>query len=174
MKKKEYDAFLIYPETCPYDYEDMIEFLGDLGYKMVISPLHNMEEEKEHYHCLLYNSTGKQRNTIVKELKDFGVTYVKYIYDPMQYIKYMNHETEEAIKDGKYHYKERPREINGGIQNEKKSSTFKTILEFAKENECYSIKKLITKAYEKDEKLAENILSLSTTQYNILKEIITY
>ena len=51
-------AFIIYPDSCGYDYVGMLEKLSNLGVPCAVSPLHIpsknsvevQNEKKEHYH----------------------------------------------------------------------------------------------------------------------------
>lgn len=72
--KKRYWTFVLYPESAPGDWKDVLQ---RTGLEIAISPLHdkdkdpNGEIKKSHYHIILcYNSptTGKNVKTLVDEL----------------------------------------------------------------------------------------------------------
>ena len=48
-------AFIVYPESCRFQYVGMVQYIQRLGVSCAISPLHSPdnEDKKEHYHVLL-------------------------------------------------------------------------------------------------------------------------
>jgi len=100
-------AFVLYPDSCAYDYVDMIKRLDCLKIPMAISPLHipakntgEHNELKEHYHCLIYFD-GVKKEKDLKKLIDFSSSK----YD-MQYFDWALLVDKDNIskKKGKYPY----------------------------------------------------------------------
>lgn len=93
--KKRYWAFVLYPESAPKDWEELLQ---KLGVTCAVSPLHdrdlnaNNEIKKEHYHIILAYSGPTTFNNVKKLTVD---TLNGTIPQPLEHVKgyyrYLSH-----------------------------------------------------------------------------------
>ena len=96
-KKHEYFDFIIYPESAP---EDFLEILKKSHAPFVLSPLHNGDEEngKPHFHCMYKHGGPIKLSTAISFLKpiviDTGIAangYMESTFHPHGYMRYLLH-----------------------------------------------------------------------------------
>lgn len=118
-------AFILYPESLPEDWADLLE---SLGIPMAVSPLHDKDPrevknvfdlsdeetdllnrgmlfKKAHYH-VMYNAPNPVtvegvRNKIKRKLGDNVLSHVEIVDNVEGYYKYLTHESSDAIKKNK-------------------------------------------------------------------------
>lgn len=118
-------AFILYPESLPEDWADLLE---SLGIPMAVSPLHDKDPrevknvfelsdeetdllnrgmlfKKAHYH-VMYSApnpvtTDGVRNKIKRKLGDNVLSHVEIVDNVEGYYKYLTHESSDAIKKNK-------------------------------------------------------------------------
>lgn len=95
--KGRYWGFIIYPESNP----DFIEQSGESFLPLIISPLHDKDGVKPHYHCLLAYDGGVALSTVLKDVHLWGVSHVEPIRSKKAYIRYMTHDGTNKAKYNK-------------------------------------------------------------------------
>lgn len=171
--KKRYWTFVLYPESAPGDWRDILQ---RTGLEIAISPLHdkdkdpNGEIKKSHYHIILcYNSptTGKNVKTLVDELSQpipLPIDSVRGLY------RYFTHKD----NPDKYQYDEREIiSLNGfNIRDYADlSSTDKTkikleLTKFIQESEILEYSDFMDKVIELGKPDYFFIASTNTTYFN--------
>lgn len=154
----------------------MIEFLEDTGYDMLVSPLHDKDDTKPHYHVILNNKGGKQRKTIVKEFAEFGVTYCIALVAPGKAKEYLTHSNERAKEEGKHEYDiNSVTVINNGIcidmDDSRNISDFKALIQKSDELGCYHFNDFVYSVIADGmDELCNKLIHLSPVQVTIMKE----
>lgn len=118
-EKARYFTFLIYPESSPKNFKELLE---QLDRPIAISPLHDKDlnkskvfkatgekYKKAHYHCIYVASNPvtaeSVRNKLKRLLGDDSVALVQIVKTSVENIyKYLTHESEDAIKKNKHVY----------------------------------------------------------------------
>lgn len=121
-------AFIIYPESIPYDWEERLE---KLGVPMAVSPLHDMDEterkfedmterekeiiksgkkiyKKAHYHVLYIArnpvTAESVRIKIKRALGKESISHIEIVDSVEYYYQYLTHESSDSIKKNKHKY----------------------------------------------------------------------
>ena len=76
-------AFLVYPDSCKFNYVEMVKYLNRLNISMAISPLHcpDVDTKKEHYHILITFDGVKSLESL-ENLQD-SETMNNYDFQPL-------------------------------------------------------------------------------------------
>lgn len=94
MEKERYWTFIVYPESLP---EDWKEILQQTGLQIAISPLHNKdlnadgEIKKPHYHILLFFNGPTTYSRVEKITKMVNGTIPKRVISAIGMIRYLTH-----------------------------------------------------------------------------------
>lgn len=115
--KARYFAFLLYPDSLP---ENWLELLEDLGVPMAVSPLHDRDVseierdtgdivyKKAHWHVIYIANNNVTANSVRKKLKrklgDKAVSLVKICDNVVNYYQYLTHESKDAKAKNKTIY----------------------------------------------------------------------
>lgn len=171
--KKRYWSFLLYPESAPQNWRDILQMTG---LQIAISPLHDKDEnptgekKKPHYHILLcYNNTttGRAVKALVDELNQpmpMPVDSVRGLY------RYFVHKDNPE----KYQYDEKDiTTINGfniaefsELTVTDKSKIKVELIKFIKEQQIYEYSDFIDKVIELDKDDYTLIAMTSTIFFN--------
>ena len=171
--KKRYWTFVLYPESAPVDWRDILQ---GTGLEIAISPLHdkdkdpNGEIKKPHYHIILcYNSptTGKNVKTLVDELSQpipLPIDSVRGLY------RYFTHKD----NPDKYQYDEREiTSLNGfnirdyaDLSSADKTKIKLELTKFIQESEIMEYSDFMDKVIELDKPDYFFIASTNTTYFN--------
>lgn len=95
MKKERYWTFILYPESAPLNWK---EILQETGLQIAISPLHNEDmnpdgtPKKEHYHIFLMFNGPTTYNRVEEITKEVNATIPKRVMSPIGMIRYLTHE----------------------------------------------------------------------------------
>lgn len=114
MKKKRNWAFILYPESAPVDWKDL---LCSTGIPFAVSPLHNKDinsdgtKKKDHYHIIL-SFDGPTTYNNVKELTDsLNQPIPQPIESVRGYYRYLTHKDNAE----KYQYSENEIQVCNGF-----------------------------------------------------------
>ena len=113
MEKERYWTFIMYPDSRPEDWE---EILQETGLQIGISPLHNKDknadetQKKEHYHVLLVFNGPTTYSRVEKITKLINGTIPKRVISPIGMVRYFTHE--DNPEKAQYN-KEEIKSING-------------------------------------------------------------
>lgn len=106
MEKSRYWTFILYPESAPENWKDIIQ---ETGLKSCISPLHDKDTnpdgsiKKAHYHIMLCWDTGTTTYNNVKKICDLvNATIPKRVLSVVGMYRYFIH----TDNPEKYQYKE--------------------------------------------------------------------
>ena len=149
-EKVRYWTFILYPESAPEDWRDILQ---SLGLEFGISPLHDKdinptgEVKKAHYHILMCYNGPTTYNRALSICKMVNATIPQRVYSPKGIIRYFTHQDNPE----KYQYnKEDITTLNGlDISNfedltEKQILQIKKdIIKFINENNVKSYSKLV-------------------------------
>lgn len=96
-KKRSYNwAFIVYPDSCPVNFNQLCDYLSRNTYSFVISPLHSPdensdEEYKPHYHILISYDTLKSGSQIL-EITSFLYSTLPFpVHSVIGMIRYFCH-----------------------------------------------------------------------------------
>lgn len=81
-------ATLVYPESAPDGWQSI---LSDLHIPAFISPLHDRDDRKSHYHVLLMFPSLKSRNQCSDYIQSFGGVGCEAIASLRSYARYLCH-----------------------------------------------------------------------------------
>lgn len=94
MEKEKYWTFLMYPESRP---EDWYEILQESGLQIGISPLHDKDKnpdgsiKKPHYHVLLCFNGPTTYRRVMKFIEPIKGTIAKRVISPIGLVRYFTH-----------------------------------------------------------------------------------
>lgn len=94
MEKERYWSFIVYPESLPKDWKDILQ---ETGLQIAISPLHNKdinadgEIKKDHYHLVIFFNGPTTYNRVEKISKSINGTIPKRVISPIGMIRYLTH-----------------------------------------------------------------------------------
>lgn len=107
MKKKRYWAFVLYPESAPQNWQDILQ---QTGLQVAISPLHDKdinptgEHKKEHYHIILCYDGPTTFNNVKTNITDpLGQPIPIALEQVRGYFRYLTHKDNPE----KYQYNEK-------------------------------------------------------------------
>lgn len=119
-EKSRYFTFLLYPESCPEDFQRRLE---EVGLPMAISPLHDKDVDtvdketgeivykKPHYHVIyIANNTTTPTGVRKKIQRAFGedgkkaLALVQICDNVRNLYEYLTHDSKSAIEEGKHKY----------------------------------------------------------------------
>lgn len=81
-------ASIIYPDSSPSNFLDRI---GDLHVKAFLSPLHDQDEKKPHYHLLLMYDGKKSIDQVKADFDSFGGVGCEIVKSAKGYARYLCH-----------------------------------------------------------------------------------
>lgn len=150
MDKERYWSFLIYPESAP---ENWKEILQETGLQIAISPIHdkdinpNGELKKPHYHIILFFPGPTTYNRVYKITQELNQPIPKRVISPIGMIRYLTHKDNPE----KYQYDEKDIiTINGldiadidGITKSMKEEYKRAILKIIKNNKIIEYSEII-------------------------------
>lgn len=171
--KKRYWTFVLYPESAPEDWKDILQ---STGLEIAISPLHDKDKDpngaikKSHYHIILcYNAptTGKNVKSLVDELNQpipLPIDSVRGLY------RYFTHKD----NPDKYQYDEREiTSLNGfnirdyaDLSSADKTKIKLELTKFIQESEILEYSDFMDKVIELDKPDYFFIASTNTTYFN--------
>lgn len=94
MEKERYWTFIVYPESLPENWEDILQ---QTGLQIAVSPLHNKdlnadgEIKKQHYHIVLFFNGPTTYSRVEKITKELNGTIPKRVISPIGMIRYLTH-----------------------------------------------------------------------------------
>ena len=94
MNKERYWTFVLYPESAPENWKDI---LSDTGLEIAISPLHNLdynptgEVKKEHFHILLCFNGPTTYNKVKSICDSLNATIPQRVLSCKGIIRYFTH-----------------------------------------------------------------------------------
>ncbi len=173
MNKKRYWAFVLYPESAPSDWKDILQ---STGLVCAISPLHDKDVnpdgtiKKSHYHVILAYSGPTTFNS-VKRITDM---LNQPIPIPLEMVKGMYRYHIHQDNPEKYQYKDSDRQfINGFNINDFIELSANEVLEiegqvikFIRDNNIYEYSDLVNLLQDNDMKTELNVVCSHTIFFN--------
>ena len=102
-------ATIVYEESAT---EDWMKRLEDLLIPCYISPLHDKDDVKPHYHVMMLFDGQKSRKQVTELFKSFGGIGCEYVQSKSAYLAYLCH----LKSEGKYKYPiEDVKTLNGAV-----------------------------------------------------------
>lgn len=163
-------AFIVYPESLPADWEDIII---QTGLPFAISPLHNKdvnpdgEIKKPHYHCICYYENPTTLNNVKTNVCDkLNGTIPQKLESMRGMYRYHIH----IDNPEKYQYKDCDRKLYNGFDVDlcnklTRTETLKyliTIYEFCRDNDISEFYDLVNLLAEGDNRILLEVISFNT------------
>lgn len=178
--KKRYWAVIVYPESCPSNWQDILQ---ERGLQVCISPLHDKDlnpdntPKKAHWHCILCWENPTTFNN-VKELCDELNCPIPQPLDSVRgYYRYLTHKDNPE----KYQYDDSLiTTINGfdisnfsELTNTEVIAILKSIINIIRDNNIFEFSQLVDLLTDNEETFGRNFLDVLSNKYFYINTYLT-